>query len=139
MTAIKIRRLDAEEVWHLAAALRPLLQKGLSYGPAVWDVDDVIEQAQKNQVVIWVAIHRDWPRSPDLRMVMVTRVNEYPKAKILFVEILAGKDLSIIEDGYRRVADWAMEQGCTVIQAVGRNGWSKVTGWKTMMTIWREL
>jgi len=63
--------------------------------------------------------------------VMVTQIIPYPKKKVLRVIAIAGEDMDRWFHFLPAIEEWAMELGCTSLEAWGRKGWLKVLkDWK---------
>ena len=65
----------------------------------------------------------------DLKAVMVTKIDQYPRAKCCTIFCLAGDGMA---DWFDRVeailTEYALRMGCTQFEAQGRRGWERVLG-----------
>ena len=117
--------------------LVPLIASGMARGASYWTVEDVMEQARRCDVYIFVA---GFERSGPL-MIAVVRVVQQPRQRCCFIELVAGDRLDLcLEPGLAYIEAWAKGHGCDTIQATGREGWRRRrAGWHSAVTIWKEL
>lgn len=101
---------------------RKQIDAALGYAGGTHTFEDVAALVKSGEVQAWYA-----PQS-----VLITELVEYPRLKMCNV-FLAGGDLKEIEAMTPDVERWAIAQGCTRAQLIGRRGWSKTfltrTGW----------
>lgn len=121
---------NAVQLWSIFA---PIIGRGLAEGANYWTTDDVLLQVLQRQVHLFTAC------APDPFMVAVVRLIQRPRVKVCFIEVLAGERLHLAKPGIGHIEAWARRQGCSVIQAAGRRGWERVSGWNSSVMIWKEL
>lgn len=70
----------------------------------------------------------------------VTQIEQYPRRKVLDIVYVVG-DINEVDAGYRRIIDFACAQGCSIIRAYGRIGWSKFLrerGWEPQSILFHK-
>ena len=111
--------------------------QALSKGCWTLDLEDVREAVAGRAMQLWI-IH-DFGK---LTAVCVTEIRVWPKVKVLTAIIVAGHDMpkwvAALDDVLTR---YGREQGCKVLDAHGRKGWTKTLktlGWKDIMTTYAK-
>lgn len=121
------------EVIELWPVLARIIAQGIAEGANYWTTDDVLLQLLQGQLQLFMAC------GPEPFMVAVVRLIQRPRLKVCFIEVLAGEKLGLAKAGIANIETWARRQGCSVIQAAGRRGWERVSGWNSSVMIWKEL
>ena len=130
----EIRPLEPEEVSGLWPVLKPHIERGIAVGAPYWDVEDVYAEATAGKLTVFIA------RMPQLMMVALVKLVDRPKARVGFIELVSGDGLrQVLDDGLAAIEAWAKDQGCTIIEAIGRPGWARMTDWHSNVTIWKEI
>jgi len=89
------------------------------------DTDDFFDYLVNAEMQLWVAVDKE------IMAVMITQIIPYPKKKVLRIIAIAGEDMDRWFHFLPAIEEWAMELGCTSLEAWGRKGWLKVLqDWK---------
>ena len=81
---------------------------------------DLIHEIARGEKQIWVHSTDD-----EFNATVVTQVSQFPSKKTCEILYLGGdKAVEFVTD-ISAIEDWAREQGCDDIQAIGRRGWVK--------------
>lgn len=124
----QILSMDASYIswlWQQFERNRDLIQEVLDRGIGTHDIDDVWKEIENGNAQLW----------PTTNSVMVTNVEQYPRAKVLRGWLAAG-DLKEIVATEAVIRDWAKKQGCNLVILGGRRGWLRVfPGYKETHTL----
>lgn len=119
-----------DEIWW---DVRPMIASAMEPGPALLTPEDVKQMALKGEAQIWV-----WC-SPAITAMCVTRLIEWPKARVCSIELCAGEGSHQFIEGINEIIEWARDMDCSVITAEGRHGWKRLLNWKSKTMCWRTL
>ena len=113
----------------------PMIEKGLSHGQGdTYDSDTIYRDILEGKSSLWV-VHE----GEDVQAGVVFTVITHPKAKKVFVEILAGKNMeSWVDQLEGLLSDYKDLIGASCIEASCRKGLAKRLsnrGWKTKAII----
>lgn len=117
-----IRLLSSEEAalrWpSIAALLTPLIVKDGCYHPL-----DIFAAQARGEMQIWVSLTTD----DDVEAAFVTRIADYPRARVCNVVFCAGRNMrSWVSDFERASSEFARAHGCQRMVATFRRGWTRV-------------
>lgn len=91
----------------------------------------IYEDALQRKHLLWIAIDD----AMDNRIIgfATSKINSYPKRRLLSVEYLGGEDFESWMDALQETfCNFARDQGCDGIEAIGRIGWERMLkkiGW----------
>jgi len=103
----------------IAPALRPMEER---YSP-----EHIIDECSKGNMQMWLAA-AEGEGFHENRAAMVTEILEYPRRRVCSVLFLAGEKMESWLHLYRELEHWAIQNGCSEIEVLGRKGWERVMG-----------
>lgn len=114
-------------------------EAALEHGGGLLSLDDIKQGVAERDMQLWV-IH-EWRT---LKAVCVTTIQIWPQAKVLTAIVVGGHGMpdwvEALDDVLMR---YAAAQGCKVVDAHGRRGWTKTLrglGWRdAMVTFSKEV
>lgn len=106
---------ELEWLWSEFSRTKHWIQAALDRDLGTHDIDDVWDAIEAGRAQLW----------PTPNAVMVTRIDTYPKARVLF-GWLAGGALEEIVSSEKNIRDFATKNGCTIVVIGGRLGWVRV-------------
>ena len=123
MTAdIQLVGVPASSVEQLWDEVKPMLEKGISHGDGELDINDILKFLLDRAMQLWVL----YDYSGDtVVMAGVTEIVNYPKYKVCRAVILGGDSLDQWVKYIQGIEAWAVEMGCTKVEAYGRRGLAK--------------
>ena len=119
MICVPVPSDDVERHWeHMLQFLRPAIER--SNGR--WSANDVLNEIESGRLQAWALID-----GPLLYGVGVTEIHQYPGCRVLTCLWLGGveahKWLDVLD---KTVSEWAIGEGCTRMEIVGRKGWERL-------------
>lgn len=123
ISVIWINKEDAERIW---PQVEPFLVSALKRWLPVYFSSDLLDMVKKDQLQLWIITDND---AKKLYGSALTEIRNYPRAKMLNIFMLGGKDMN----KWKAKMEGAMEtfaysQNCEIIQAIGRSGWAHFKG-----------
>lgn len=116
--------VPVEYVDHLEPRLHPELQRAAEQSFGRYTADDIFDLVRAGQWQLWVAFDKDVFK-PDLAF--VTTIVQYPRTRALQVIACAGsRFFKHFPDVDATLRQYARDQGCTIFETYGRQGWGKV-------------
>ena len=114
---------DIDVVWdHISEYIQHVVDH--SRGEAT--LEDYYEHISNGDMQLWVAVSKD-----DIMACMVTQIAPYPSKRVLRIIALGGIEMERWLEFLPDIEHWAMNMGCTSLEAWGRKGWLKIlTDWK---------
>lgn len=112
--------------------IHQLILNGLSATDSINDysVDDILRQIGESKAQCW-----GWFENGKLLGIVITKIHIYPKQKVLYMFLAAGKKLdTIFEQGWSILLAFGRSKGCKAVRGTGRSGWTrklKVDGYIT--------
>lgn len=109
---------------------KPLLEKASGQSNGRFTVDDIKQQIDIGQQVLWMLYDSD---SDEMLVALTTSIARYPSKRLLNI-MFCGADG---EDSYwldhrdkivPELLDWAKLQDCAGVELSGREGWARVLG-----------
>lgn len=133
-----ITPLQNHEVDLLWSKLKDYFAMSAEYTYGRFTGNDVREKLKSNLgQQLWIAHEGE-----DVYGFVITEFCTYPQLKALVMHFTAGKELDKWKEPMLAVMqDYALNNGCDVIESLGREGWSKVfkqDGYKKLYT-WYQL
>lgn len=111
------------------AIARPLIAAALERGPRLYEADDILDACDRADMQLWCGT----------KSVLVTEIVHYPRADIC-IGVIASGDMTEVKAMTRDAERWAKEQGCTMTQLMGRDGWRRVfPEYKRQSMLWKEI
>jgi hypothetical protein len=96
----------------LSSALHKKLARALRQQGDLFDLEDILADIDNGKKQSFYS-NDTW---------VVTSVHDYPKGRILFVELIVGT-IQDHEEINKQLHDFAREHGCKFIDGFGRGGW----------------
>lgn len=114
----QVPREQVAEAWpHMLPHIRQaLVQSAGEYWP-----EDVLENLEVGAWQGWISAHPD----VGLMACAVTSVEDYPRARILFLHLAGGHQAEAVSSLWPLVNLWAASQGCSAMRFMGRKGWAR--------------
>lgn len=113
-----------EYVDFLEPKLYPQISRAAEQSFGRYTTDDVFDLVKDGTWQLWVGF-RDDVFDPDLAF--VTTIVQYPRTRALQIIACAGYRLKDhFEDVDATLRRYAADQGCTIFEAYGRHGWSRM-------------
>jgi len=114
---------DIDVVWdHISEYIQHVVDH--SRGEAT--LEDYYEHISTGDMQLWVAISKN-----DILACMVTQIAPYPSKRVLRIIALGGIEMERWLEFLPDIEHWAMNMGCTSLEAWGRKGWLKILqDWK---------
>lgn len=110
---------DAGKVWPL---VEPFLVSALKRWLPVYFASDLLGMVQKGELQLWIITENNREK---LHGAALTEIRNYPRAKIMNIFMLGGKDMPKWKEDFCDAMEmFSRSQGCDFIQATGRRGWS---------------
>ena len=126
---ISIQGIRAEDAHNWWPKVAKWCEQALEHGGNLLTLDDVKEAVANRDMQLWIIM--DWR---EVTAVCVTEIRNWPRTKVLTAIIVGGQHMdrwvAPLDDVLVR---FAKDQGCRVLDAHGRRGWTKVLnslGWK---------
>lgn len=88
----------------------------------------IMEDVDQGRAVLWTGF-----KGNKLVVAATGQVVTYPHARVLRIPFLAGENITDVLQNEQEVLDFAVKQGCSSIELIGRPGWEKVltkVGWE---------
>ncbi len=118
-----VNKEDAERIWPL---VEPFLVSALKRWLPVYFAPDLLEMVKKDELQLWVITDNEEEK---LYGAGLTEIRIYPRAKILNLFMLGGRDMKKWKDKWSSAMElFARSQGCDFMQAIGRRGWASFKG-----------
>lgn len=117
-----------EAILSVLGDVLPLLEKGVRRSSR-YEVGDVIALILQGHMQLWLSVRDEKPEA-----CCVTQIIQYPRAKVLCWNFLAGSNRGnwLKPEFESQIIEWAKGQGCTQMEACdARHGaWARVAeGW----------
>ena len=117
-----IRPEYVDAIWPEVA---PHLARCIPHSEGELELDDFHDYLVKGEMQLWIAVDEV------IVAAMATQIVPYPRKRILRIIAIAGDEMERWFHFLPAIEDWALEQGCTALEAWGRKGWLKVLeDWK---------
>lgn len=119
---IEISHVPKEYVNTCWKQIEGYLKKAAEYTHGRYEVDDLYLAVCKYDHLLWIAFDKE-----EIKGAVITNVTVYPKKKYLCLGFCGGKELSTWKDSMlTTLKNWAIDNHCDGIEAVGRRGWRKI-------------
>lgn len=116
----------------------PLLTPAVERSDGRYEPGDVIALILQGVMTLWASIDDDGA----IEAVCVTQILHFPRARVLSMPFLGGKNIGRWRSFEGELIDWARKQGCTQIEGYdARNGaWARLLGWnRRYIAIGKEI
>lgn len=100
------------------AYLVPHIEAALARGAGEYALEDVERLCARGAWLVWVAT-----RPGEVVAMAMTEIHDYPRARILFVQLAGGAEGEGLTAMWPMVRTWAQRAGCSAMRLVGRPGW----------------
>lgn len=118
-----INKEDAERIW---PKVEPYLISALKRWLPVYFSVDLLEMVKEDKAQLWIITNN---KEEKLYGAGLTQIIPYPRAKILNIFLLGGKDMKKWKEKWTDAMEYfGHAQGCEFVQAVGRRGWVSFRG-----------
>jgi hypothetical protein len=114
---------DVERVW---PKVEPFLVSALKRWLPVYFSADLLEMVKKDELQLWIITDT---KKEILYGAGLTEIRNYPRAKILNLFMLGGKEMKRWVDQWSDAMElFARSQNCDFLQCSGRRGWARIKG-----------
>jgi hypothetical protein len=121
--AVLVEPDEIEAIWH---HVQPLLEKSTPHSEGEMDAEDMFPILLSGEMQLWVAIE-----NKEIIAAMVSQIITYPKKRVMRIISIGGADMEKWMPNFPLFENWALNLGCTSIEAWGRKGWLRVLDdWK---------
>jgi hypothetical protein len=130
--------IPQEGVERVEAVARPLLAKLIPELRGTADVEDLIGQAKRGEIQIWLAYS---PGHDEIYLIQLTTLQPLPK--MLVCRLIGTAGYQMLQMNMRsflhRIEEWAVHNGCGAIICEGRPGWRRyLEGYTEVARIWHK-
>jgi len=109
---------NIDNIWPMA---EPHLAKAVDRNNG-FSLDDVRLQLKSRSMQMWLSVTDE----NIIEAVGITQIHVYPQKKTGFLLFLGGKDIDHWRPFMSQLERWAVANGCTDFEFIGRQGWSKI-------------
>ena len=95
---------------------RPLIERALKYAGGTHTSEDILDAILAKTMQLWMGE----------RSAIVTEIVEYPQLTSCRIFLAAGQKAELRDVLRLRVERFALEQGATRMEIIGRRGWTRV-------------
>lgn len=109
--------------------VREHIARALKHDPCGgWLPDDVLTCLERDQAKLWVS----WDdETKTIEAAMTTELLDYPRARVCRVWLIGGRNMKVWAPLFRDATEtWARAAGAKCMLAGGREGWSRVGGYR---------
>jgi hypothetical protein len=114
------------EVWY---RVEHLITKGLSRGEDVLTPQEIYHRLAIGEMTLWTI-----QQGNVLKAIALTEVGRFYDGDVCFIYLVSGINLHTwMSDLHDAIYQWAKENGCRKVKALGRPGWKKFykqQGWR---------
>jgi hypothetical protein len=103
------------------------LRQALAEGGNTHTVEDVLAEIERGDAQLWI----------DDGALIITKVEQYPQARVLSFWLAAG-ELEPVKALRKRAMEWGKSRGCDRAVLVGRRGWLRAlkdTEWRETLAV----
>lgn len=119
---IKISMVPVEHIEHIWPAVEYYVEESLKYFPGRYTTEDIKKGLLNEPRQLWIAFEDNIVYG-----VVGTHVITYPQMKTLFMHFIGGdKGLERKDAMLGMLQHFAKDNGCSLLEAQGRNGWKKI-------------
>ena len=122
------------QVWHL---IGPILDKAISLTPERVSLDDILTEIRHGEYLVWAVI-----RGEEIIAALTTRISQYPQARVLAIDFVAGKSLrQWMPQALEILERHAQGLGCIALEGYGRPAWGRVLEkfeWQPYFTVYKK-
>tara|TARA_R110000824_G_scaffold208739_1_gene394561 strand:- start:1246 stop:1734 length:489 start_codon:yes stop_codon:yes gene_type:complete len=115
------------------------LQKATVRSHGRWTLENLRQKITNNQQHLWISFV---PESFTIIGCATTSFVDYPNNRMLSIEFLGGENMeSWVWEGIEKMEEWAKDNGCIGIEAIGRKGfwhWLKDKGFDKSYTVFEK-
>lgn len=97
----------------------PYIDAAIRHSLGEHSLSDIMEAISTGQIIPWMVVGED---ERDVLCCFGCEIVQYPQFKAMVVRFLGGKEIERWADVIQDIERWAVEEGCVVIEAVGRKG-----------------
>lgn len=116
---IWVNKEDAERIW---PKVEPFLMSALKRWLPVYFSCDLLDLVKKEEAQLWIVFDS---KEEILYGAALTQIIIYPRARIMNVFMLGGKDWKKWKNDISSAMErFAYDQKCDFLQSIGRRGWS---------------
>lgn len=116
-----ITLIAGENIPRVFPHIVPRLERALAEGSGEWTVESVAAMLMAGTAQLWIGA----TKSPELKMIGITRILPYPNVKRLSFDLLEGEDLAGFMHHLEYLENWAAQFGVTEVEARVRPGLRK--------------
>jgi hypothetical protein len=120
---------EVNDVWF---EVLPLIESALEYGDGKYDTHSIYQKLKSREMQLWLSLNKG------IEALCITQIQIYPQKKVCLLHVVAGRDMNHWLQFLDEIETWAKQQGCQSLEAYGRPGWKKVTGWEQIHVVIRK-
>ena len=121
--AVLVEIDEIEQIWR---HVKPLLDKATPHSEGEMEAEDFLPLLLSGTMQLWVAIE-----NKEIIAAMVSQIVSYPRKSVMRIISIGGEDMEKWMPNFPIFENWALDLGCTAIEAWGRKGWLRVLDdWK---------
>jgi len=125
-TNCKIAMISPDDINVVWDNISGYLQQVVDHSQYEATLEDYYEHISNGDMQLWVAVSKN-----DILACMVTQIAPYPSKRVLRIIALGGIEMERWLEFLPDIEYWAMNMGCTSLEAWGRKGWLKILqDWK---------
>ena len=109
---------DINVVWD---RMSEYIQQVVDHSRGEATLEDYYENISTGDMQLWVAVSKN-----EVLACMVTQIAPYPSKRVLRIIALGGVEMERWIEFLPDIEHWAMNMGCTSLEAWGRKGWLKI-------------
>lgn len=108
--------------------IEPWLEQALTYGPRLFDTQDVKHKVADKDMICWLALIEN-----EIVGFSITSIVQYPKARVCDIHWTGGakhRGREWLVGMLEVIKSWGKQSGCNLVGGGGREGWLEVFGFK---------
>ncbi len=137
MTSLRLHGVPAPDIPGLWPYVLPVMEVAEGFWRGRMDAKHVLHECMMGRMQLWViADSIDY-----VEAAIVTQVCEYPTRRACRYVLVSGRGLKAWEDADEVLTAWAVQRGCSLIEATGRPGWKskmKARGWVSPTVVYEK-
>lgn len=100
--------------------VRQMIERVREVSPSVYSFVDIVAKLEAGEFQLWL-LHEEF----ELKLIMITEIELWPKMKRLRVEMMSGEDYDSYGHHLSELKTWAKQHRCREIVSSVRPGFSK--------------
>ena len=104
--------------------IKHLLMRAVETSNGRYSLNDLLKEIYESDQQLWICYDGD---PIEYRSICTTKMQEYPKCKLLGIVYASGDDMESWRDPLLDVLErFALDNGCSGLEMIGRRGWERV-------------